>query len=118
MIKGFSELVGHTITKIWFVTNEALHYIVDGEHYKQYHYQDCCEYVWLEDVDGDLQALVGSPVTIADETSNHETVDYESMTWTFYRLCTQNASVTMRWCGVSNGYYSESVDWAKVEDDE
>jgi len=103
--------------RIEFLTN-------DGEKYLLYHNQDCCEYVTIEDICGDLDDLIGTPITLAEEvTSNDnppdvkpETIEYQdSFTWTFYRLATAKGFVTIRWYGSSNGYYSESVDFVKMD---
>lgn len=89
----------------------------EGEEYRMYHEQDCCENVYIEDVVGELSDLVGSPLLVAEEVSNdlgpRDTYD-ESYTWTFYKFATIRGSVTIRWYGTSNGYYSESVDFVKV----
>jgi hypothetical protein len=77
--------------------------------------------VSVEDVAGDLQDLIGSPVLFADErTSNDpepgqgEKGEYDSYTWTFYRIGTVKGTVVIRWYGSSNGYYSERVSfWAE-----
>jgi hypothetical protein len=94
----------------------------DGTKYRMYHDQDCCEYVYLEDVIGDLKDLVGVPILKASEDSNTDEMDGtgplddndESHTWTFYNISTIKGTVTLRWYGTSNGYYSESVDIEKV----
>lgn len=124
--RNVNELVGKTLTevkqngdKLIFVTNE-------GKAYKLYHYQDCCESVTIEDIIGDLNDLVGSPILLAEEVYNYKPVsdgdikktnesnDYGGCTWTFYKFATIKGYVDVRWFGESNGYYSESVDFVLV----
>jgi hypothetical protein len=123
---NISVLVGKTLTAATNVNNEEIVFeTADGEVYALYHEQDCCESVYVEDVCGDLNDLVGTPVLMAEEVSSIEGFDEkclseyeESYTWTFYRLRTMKGSVTIRFYGSSNGYYSESVYFAcrkKVE---
>ena len=81
--------------------------------------QDCCESVDIDDVCGDLGDLVGSPILQAEEVDGGQLPAREdgyevSYTWTFYKFATIKGSVTVRWYGESNGYYSEEVDFKIV----
>ncbi len=82
-----------------------------------WHSQDCSESVELHDITGDLSDLIGTPILEASErssTDNKPHGDADSWTWTFYELRTIKGSVTLRWLGESNGWYSERVDFAKL----
>lgn len=95
--------------------DRMIFYAADGRAFHFYHSQDCCESVDIEDICGDLADLIGSPIVLAEEVSNEPEPEREyqpdSCTWTFYRFATAKGSVTVRWYGESNGYYSESVDF-------
>jgi hypothetical protein len=111
-IRGFKES-----------SDELLFIAEDGRKWKMNHSQDCCESVNIEDICGDLKDIIGSPILLAEESTSREnppdakkeTTEYQdSFTWTFYKLSTIKGSVTIRWYGESNGYYSESVDFYKI----
>lgn len=88
----------------------------DGSGVLMLHRQDCCENVSIEDICGDLNDLVGVEIIDAYESSNHkDDGEYDnhndcSHTWTFYHIRTIKGTVTIRWYGVSNGYYSEEAN--------
>jgi hypothetical protein len=117
----FEDLVGKTLSSIRNNNNEELYFLTDGgEQFKLFHEQDCCERVYIEDICGDLNDLLGSPILLAEEVSNERELDTEddlSQTWTFYKIATNKGAVTIRWLGTSNGYYSERVDFATVDKD-
>ena len=110
-VREFDELLGRTLYKAES-DGEALTLYLSKTNYVRFqHHQDCCEYVYIEDICGDLDDLVGSPLLEAEEVSDYEGEDTgdESYTWTFYKFATRKGFVTVRWYGSSNGYYSESV---------
>ena len=120
----FEDLKGKVLAKVENNDNEELVFTTsDGEVYKLYHEQDCCENVTIEDICGDLEDLVGEPLLVAEEIEHERNVnpegvpeqeDQDAFTWTFYKLDTRKGGVTVRWYGASNGYYSESVDFCRV----
>lgn len=116
---NISILVGKTLTRIvrsyGHEREDLTFHTVDGETYRMFHEQDCCEEVVIEDICGNLDDLLRSPILIADERTKKAEEGYDSITWTFYELATVKGSVTIRWHGTSNGYYSEAVSFEKVD---
>jgi hypothetical protein len=118
--KEITELIGKTLTSVEKTDDELIFVCDDGERYRMFHNQDCCESVTLDDVTGDLDDLIGSPILRAEETSSNTnpegvTKEYQgSFTWTFYKLATVKSWVDLRWYGESNGCYSESVDFEEI----
>lgn len=109
-VTGFSKYSD----EITFTTNDGV--------YKLLHFQECCEDVSVEDLDGELSDLIGSTVVSAEEADNFDEpettedvcLDY-TYTWTFYKIQTTKGHAWIRWLGASNGYYSESVNFVKVK---
>lgn len=121
---NINVLTGLTLSRVEQIGDDVLEFEDDtGCCYQLYHDQDCCESVCIEDINGDLADLVGTPILVAEEVSNLEHAlldqgplnDYdESYTWTYYKLHTIKGGVHIRWYGCSNGYYSERVDFRKT----
>lgn len=125
-MNNIKELIGKTLKSVEVSSDskEVVFTCTDGSAYKMFHSQDCCEEVWLDDVIGDeLQSLVGSEILLADVRTNNdenlkskkENYYIDSATWTFYELGSHGGRVTLRWCGTSNGYYSEDVDFVRIK---
>ena len=116
-MKGSSldYLYGKTITHIdgGVGSSELIFHLSNGERFIMYHEQDCCENVYIDDVNGDWLDLVGNPILIAEERVSEQEYadDIECSTWTFYTFRGVGGSVDVKWIGESNGYYSESVNY-------
>ena len=113
-----SDLIGKMMTSVTQVGDEIIFTADNGDKWKFYHNQDCCESVTIEDICGSLMDLVGFPIIMAEEVSNAEGpmdgTEPDHFTWTFYKFATIRGNVTVRWYGTSNGYYSERVDFCKI----
>ena len=111
-------MVGKTFTTVENRNNDELVFkTADGETFEFYHIQDCCENVYIEDICGDLNDLVGCELVQAEEVSCADfpaPENADSYTWTFYKFATIKGSVTVRWLGTSNGFYSERVDLSRT----
>ena len=92
---------------------DAVCFVAPQENFLMTHQRECCERVYLEDVCGDWDDLIGSPVLCAEESVSDGIFDDELKSWTFYRLKTAKGSVTLRWQGESNGYYGVEVSLYK-----
>jgi hypothetical protein len=107
------SLAGQTPTEIKSDDTEITILLDSGIECKLSHHQDCCESVYVDDVCGDWDDLIGVPLVHAEERTggydNDNKYGHESVTWTFYDFQSTKGSVNVRWCGESNGYYSESV---------
>ena len=116
---SINDLVGKTFISVKQFTDgscgDELIFETETEKFIFYHEFRCCENVFLEDITGDLNDLVGVPLLLAEERSEDGKCEYGTCLWTFYEFRTVKGSVTVRWFGESNGYYSESVDFRKEE---
>lgn len=92
-------------------TDESLTLITNLRTYEIYHEQECCEEVWLADVgDLDLEEILNEELIGFDRVvSKGEVSKDEYGTFTFITIRTNKDSYQLRFCGTSNGYYSETA---------
>jgi hypothetical protein len=111
---GLYVLEGKTFIDVSNQNDDAIVFVdANDTAFALAHVQDCCENVYVASVDGDLSDLVGTPIVSAEATSDHFPADkdnyHEQTTYTFYHIRTKKGSVTIRFNGTSNGYYSTAV---------
>lgn len=117
--REFTDLKGLTFTSVTRGDDTIDFVCEDGRRFQQRHDQNCCENVYIADLIGDLNDLVGSPILVAEERQSDDPPPDDgyfpdSYTWTFYTLRTLKGSVDIRWYGESNGYYSETADLVEI----
>lgn len=117
-----NSLLGKTIVSIKGLEKDSVEVTLvcsDGTKYYMFHEQDCCESVYIEDICGNIDDLLNSPILMAESSESSESLneglEEDSFTWTFYKLATLKGYVTIRWFGESNGYYSERVDFILID---
>ena len=108
------DMVGKKITGIYY-DEEHFQIRTDNCVYAFYHEQSCCESVYLTQVDGISDKIIGSRIVMAEEVVDEKDTEYGHITWTFYKIGTTKGRIDFWWQGERNGYYSESVDLIKID---
>jgi hypothetical protein len=109
-LKG-QKVVSATANRGWDQNRITLTF-ESGSVYEQYHERSCCERVEINDINPDLDHIIGGHLSSIEEESSKKwnPKEGDSHTWTYYKIRTSKGSVDIRWYGSSNGYYSERVD--------
>lgn len=117
----FTDIIGKTLDRVEGLeqySDTVKFYFTDNSIYQMHYYPDCCASCSIEDVDG-AENLMRSVVLDAEEVTNRDDPSKEeypdSYTWTYYKIKTTKGYVTIRWYGASNGYYSESCDFERIQ---
>ena len=106
-----AQIQGMAITSVVYKEDDKSLLIHLNTHVlEMIHHQDCCESVYLADVVGSFEDLIGYPLLeVSESTVETSSEDMSSIT-SYYNFKTIKASVQLRWVGESNRYYSETVD--------
>ena len=108
---NIDQIKGMTITAVVYKeVNESLLIHLNTHVLEMIHHQECCETVYLADVVGSFEDLIGYPLLEVSESFVDIATEDSSSTASYYNFKTVKASVQLRWVGESNGYYSETVD--------
>ena len=111
---NIDELVGKVVRGLAY-SGEYFQILTDDCVYAFYHEYSCCESVWLTQVDGISDKIIGSRIVIAEVVTDEKDTEYGHITWSFYKIGTNKGMIDFRFQGESNGYYSETVDLIKIE---
>jgi len=110
-------ILGQVIKRIIIGEDKSfiLFFMINGDVWEMYHDQNCCEVVEIDDIEGEIQKLRNSYLTQAEKVTERglqpKGDERDEGTWTFYKLATEKEYVTIKWFGLSNGWYSEEVSF-------
>lgn len=122
--KTFESLKGKLLTSIEKGEDEIVFSTSSGERYLMSHYQDCCESVTISEIIGEIDNILNLEILEAQEKIGHGEEEskefnkkyrYDSVTLTDFVLKTKKGNLIIKWIGISNGYYSESVTFELLE---
>ena len=113
-MRDIDDLVGKVIKGLAY-SDEYFQILTDDCVYAFYHEYSCCESVYLTQVDGISDKIIGSRIVIAEEVVDGKDTEYGHITWAFYKIGTNKGMIDFRFQGESDGGYSESVDLIKIE---
>ena len=125
-VHEIKEFIGKVITDIKIITgDESKNYLDEYiyfkfEDYTEYimgHAQECCESVKIKEISGNLRSLLHYPIVKAECVTNENESYDMCQQWTFYKISTEHATVTISWEGESNCYYSIGAYIYPVGDD-
>ena len=108
------DMVGKKVLGIYY-DEDYFQIRTDDCVYAFYHEQDCCESVYLTQVDGISDKIIGSRIVIAEVVTDEKDTEHSHITWSFYKIGTNKGMIDFRWQGESDGGYSEIVNLVKVE---
>jgi hypothetical protein len=92
-VVSYDKLVGKVFTNVEVNDdNTEMVFTNDESGYKFYHEQDCCESVYIVDINGVLSDLIGKPILQAESVSLESETNIGTQTWTFYKFSTIQGS--------------------------
>ena len=113
-MKMFELVKGKTIVEVVGLKKQEESVVLrldDKSELEFYHEYSCCENFWLEDFEFSGKSVIGAKILdVVLVSEKQDVTEWGTMTWTFYKIQTDKGELFMRWCGESNGYYSEDVD--------
>jgi hypothetical protein len=104
-----SALLGHVFTKV-YETQDSIVFENDKLTVTLAHNRECCEHVWLEDVNGNTSDLENSPILRAEEKYGKS----EDTSWYFYTIATRKGYLDLRFCAEYPSMYSTNatLNWS------